>query len=1458
MTFGNDEQPANVTARRGGMAMTFGNDEQPASVTARRGGVAMTFGNDEQPANVTARRGGVAMSFANCSLGNRDADTRGGRNEWDETYVGNKGVEGVIGEVDFRRSASYRSPQAQRPTVCEPLDFVPGEPEPAVVSESGGPFFIGSTTRPQMRNMSPGPFCRGPGAAPHEDISGGTPAGRWRASSPGPTFGESGAGQGVRNGGNWQQKTRRLGVAREDSPVPGFTGVPLSRPPTVLDPFVRLSTRPSPHSGAGTEFQRKVGESHFYPPQNDRWQSHDAGNDLRRTGIPERRGESFWRPSSIGGPPQNGTSNSLASPVSSISNNGNLMREDANSRARGGFGGNFTPDTMHCFSRRQTLGRPNAGMGGAQCDATSINRPSNNIGVFTGSGNRMGAASNLSSNGIFTRMTTLYDGGTSRVPIIDEYDYPRNGSRVRPRGVQAMDLSWSGKWGSSRSAYGCPGGRGTPHPVSSRVVSSAMPWRKTTTTRTGATRRGLPATKPPLAPSSRAPFRPGAASAGARTTVTPSAVRGLTLRERVRLRQQQQRREANLKTFQNNLHENYCMGNDMKRCRNEVAGSFHTKSDAEIGTTLKLNTVTETIRHVAGASVDTAHNVGAAGAEAQAAATLDAYGDEVKRLESLTNPFVQADGVNVAFCLRDFVNAFLYLPGETLKEQDLTKAVWLDDGVSYFISGKPTRFCGGWESYLQHLNLYQQPFYLRERAFIFVLRVPYQPNLRVCVAVHNMDDFIALLQQQPLKKILLTKEEKWMQERLYKTGPEGRDIQAQPRPNKVGGFKSLLRRLHVFRKDKHAGETCDAVQQGGWAPMTWQRRWALLCLHVEATLRGSAWKTFTTPLLTDPALLRARMSFLSNRTATYAALRHRLNTLQALASSRVKKQGDGSVLQELRAIQERTQSAPLLPLESNRVLPHKEEVPPSLRETRTPAMATTTRRGVATSVTRKREPFRVNRVGDGSATALRRPRPARPPMQPTEMATTAATRRFSEVQLGAQTPCRATLAPYASSVSLSRPHLPSPATNSDTVGVAGQLLIRESEKDALVQVAENAAGRATFFNEVLPPPMTTVLKFMSSWDLPEQQKHVFGGCSKGSSLACITMPNPVFAGLLPTPTEIHRQRECFNISVSQLQQLLQWQWEYHQNCYEAFPLPVFSGALVAPTDAYFAVTREVNKGVDGTGVSPLSRSLLLALTKWGWMVPINYKASRSDARLHFLSVDWLPSFFGPPAWTRRGTFCFWLFVIGLWRNQVLWIASLYIVYACFRAAMRGVFGGCARRPAALDSATSIVYDQSEAAVEAMLERRQLFRTQSLAMRILRIQSYVQNVLSRATMLLCGYSPFLSLLIGLEVLVMWLLLIGYNYGVSYFLATTRFASGVMVGHLSRMLELLTFEWEPGVLYWCASLVLPSGCDGTALGFLFVLYFLFCLLPWSPLRWMCWRTWELFLYDDALVRRPLLSF
>ncbi|RNF26235.1 uncharacterized protein Tco025E_01509 [Trypanosoma conorhini] len=1453
MTFGNDEQPASVTARRGGVAMTFGNDEQPASVTARRGGVAMTFGNDEKPASVTARRGG-ARNFGNGSFGNRGAVMGGGFNEWGDTYGRSKEVEGFGGEVGFRRSVSCSSPKAQRPTLCESLGFVPGEPEPALVNDDGGATFLGGVARPQMRNRSPGPFFRDPGVAPHDNISGGTPAGRRRAPSPGPRFGESSiAGLGARSGGNWQCNTRRQGVPREDSPAPGFTGMPHSRPTTVLDPFGKLSSRLSPRPALDTPFQPKARESNFCPPQNDRWQSHDVSNDLRPTGVPERRGDSFWRPSSFVGPPRHVTSDPLASPISSISNSGQLMREDANPRARSGFGGPFAPEASHHFSRRQTVGRANAGMGGGLYGATGVHRPSNHAGVFGVPVNRMGAGPNRSSNGIFTRMATLYDGGTSRVPVIDEYEYPRQGSRVRPRGVQAMDLAWSERWGSSRSAYGVAGGRGTYRPVSSRVASSTTPWRNMATTRTGTIRRAPPASKPPLAPSSRAPFRSAATSTGVRSTVTPSAVRGLTLRERVRLRQQEQRREANLKALHNNLHENYCMGNDMKRFRKDSAWSFPTRTDADLESAGKFNAVADATTRATGAAADAAHNIDAARLEAQADASLNAYGEQVQRLESLTDPFLQADGVNVSFCLRDLVNAFLYLPGGAPQEQDLTKAAWLDDGASFFVSAKPARFRGGWESYLQQLNLYQQPLYLRERAFIFVLRVPYQPNLRVCVAVHNMDDFIALLQQRPLQQVLLTREEKWMQERLYGMESGVRDHQPQPRPEGVGRFKSLLQRLHAIKKDSHADETRDAARQGGWVPMTWRQRWALLRLHMEATLRGSAWKSFTTPLLTDPALLQARMSFLSNRTARYAALRHRLNTLQALAATQVTRQRDGAALRDLRLIQSRIDSTPSLPLGCSGAVPQKEELPPSSRETRTSATATVTR-GAATGATKKREPFRVNRVGDGSATALRRPRPAPPATQPAETASVTATRRLAEIQLGAETPCRSTLAPYASSVSLSPP----PASNSVREGAAGHVPFRETGKDELVQVAEDVARRTDFANEVSPPPMTTVLTFMSSWDQQEQRRQVFHGCSKESSLSGTKMSNPVFAGLLPTPTEIHRQSECFNISVSQLQQLLQWQWEYHQNCYEAFPLPIFRGALVTPTDAYFAVTAEAKKGAEGTGISPLSRSLLLALTKWGWLTPMDYKASRSDTCRHFFSQDRLTSLVAPQVGRRRGMFCLWLFLIWMWQNQALCIALLYVVYKCFLAAMRDVFGGCARRPAALDSATSIVYEQSEAAVEAMLERRQFFRTQSLATRILRAQSCVQNLLSRATMLLRGHSPFLSFIIGLEVLVMWVLLLGYNYAVSHLLPGIYLASGGMVWHLSQMLEPFTFLRDSDAFWWCVSLFIPTGCDGKTLGFLLLLYFIFSLLPWSPLRWMCRRTWELFLHDDALVRRPLLSF
>ncbi|EAN84509.1 hypothetical protein, conserved [Trypanosoma cruzi] len=1461
MTFGNDEQPASVTARRGGVAMTFGNDEQPANVTARRGGVAMTFGNDEQPASVTARRGGVAMTFGNDEQPANVTARRGELDERDRMYGRKTGVECFGGDFGWRRSASYRSPKAQRPTIFERGGFALGEPESAVANEDKISTFFSSTARPYMKNISPRPFCRTTGMAPPEDICGGTPVGRWRASSPGPTFGESGAGQVLRNGGDWRPNAQRRGAAREDSPVPGFTGLPRSRATTVLDPFGKLCNRPSPHPTVDAPFQQMAGESHFYPSQNDRWQSHDVNNGLHRTRIAEHRDGSFWRPTSFGGPPPNGTSDPLASPISSISRSGLLMYEDNNASARGGFGGNFTPDAFHRFSHRPTVSRLNTGIGCGRYDTTNVNHHSNSAGAFADSGKRVGAGINSSFNSPFARTGFLYDDGVSRLPIIDEYGSPRNGSRVRPRGVQAMDIAWSGQWASSpapsRSAHDIPGRRAVPYPVTSRVASIAMPWRNTTTTGAGVNKRGLLASKPPLAPSSRAPpFCFSAKPAGVRGTVTPSSVRGLTLRERVRLRQQQLRREANLQAVNENLHENYCMGNDMKRLRKEPNGFISEKACPDINASGEPNVVTGNTTSVPGATAEAAHNGDTRTAEKQGAAYLGSYGEQVRRLESLTEPFIQADGVNVSFCLRDLANVFLCLPGGALKESDLTKAAWLDDGVSYFVSAKPMRFRGGWESYLQHLNLYQQPFYLRERAFIFVLRVPYHPNLRVCVAVHNLDDFIALLQQRPLKPILLTKEEKWMQERLYGTDSGGIGSQAQTNSKRVGFFRRLFQRLHITKIDSRKEETRDEAQQcGGWAPMTWRRRLALLRLHAEATLRGSAWKTFTTPLLTDPALLHARMSFLSNRTATYAAIRHRINTLQALAATMVTKQREGCAREQPRMIENRVDSEKSLPLASNQTDPLNER-PLFPLEARTPA--TTTTASGAKNVKTKREPFRVDRVGDGSATALRRPHPALPAMQPVETSAAAMTRGVIEKRTEMQTKCRSTLAPYASSVSLSRPQSPTPASQSDPVGVPGQLLPRETKRDALIQVAENMARRNNIPNEISPPPMTTVLKFVSSLDQTEKQGQIFDGCSKQTSISCVTTPNPVFAGLLPTPTEIHRQGECFNISVSQLQQLLQWQWEYHQNCYEAFPLPVFCGALVTPPAAYFDLAGGLKKRNEGSGISPLSRSLLLALIKWGWLVPMDYKASREGTRLCFLSEDPLSSLFGLQSRMGRGTFCLCFLVFGMWRHQAMWLALLYIVYNLLQAIMRVIFGGFHRRPAALDSATSIAYLQSEAAVETMLEKRQFFRTQSLATRILRTQSFVQNVLSRAVMLMRGHSPFLSLIIGLEVLMTCLLILIYKYSVCHLLPNTHLVPGVMVEHLLQALGPFAWVWNSAVVRWCAPLILPSGVDGKTLGFLFFLYFFCFLLPWSPLRWMCRRTWELFLHDDALVRRPLLSF
>ncbi|ORC92432.1 uncharacterized protein TM35_000031850, partial [Trypanosoma theileri] len=1483
-------------------------------------GVAMSFGtgNEEKPASAAARRGGVAMSFGTDLFGSREA---GWGNEFveREEALGRKTVmNGGDGENGWRRSVSYRSPNAQRYTLLDNAGFAKGGPtSAAAVDDDGSPMIFASTARPHMdgnndlfSNVNTG--NRAPQQNARETL--GAP---WRASSPAPAFNEGGRVNPV-SSNTYRAGGQRSAMAREDSPAPGFAPpISRSRPTSVLDPFRTYSTRLSARPGLGTPYQSTRDDTRFNPPHTDRWHSHDVSNDLYRPGATEPPSGSFWRPSSFGAPYVQGASDPLTSPVSSMSRSGILAHEEVNSYQRNRVGGPF-PDPFQRFSQRSPFERNNTASHTLH-SGTSMNHTSNTVGSFgTSSGNnwnRSAALPNRTPNRIFERMATLYDNGASRLPIIDEYDYPRSGSRVRPRGVQAMDVAWSHEWNPSPAIKQSKNGFSTlssrPNTEGSTLKSRTMLRRNTTTTTTNSTtarRLGrIPISRPPLAPASRTPPLSRVTSTtttttGLRSTVAPSSVRGLTLRERVLLRQQQQRREANLEAYNTNLRENYCVGNDIKRVRMEPTKNPFTSSTSSLGALDTPGTLNQILSN---ANTPPENNAALMETNKLAEASINSYKEQVDRLKSLTSPFVEADGINVSFCLRDLANLFLHLPKGSPKEYDLIKAAWFDEGVSYFVSSKPTMFCGGWESYLKHLNLYQQPFYLREKAFICVLRVPYQPQLRVCVAVHNLDDFIAILQQKPLAKIIQTKEEKWMQERLYGTeAPNNNNSSSNSNDDdnnsnnhpesantvKNGFLPRLFQRLYIKKK---VGSTVEVKNENkhrsGWSSMRWSQRWALLRLQLQATIQGRAWKVCTTPHLTDPTILQSRMSFLSNRTATYAALRHKLNTIETYSATLAKKQQEVDLAQrQVRMIKDRIGSLSSIQLGCDAAKPPcEQELKQSLQQQQQQSLHQQDvglSRGIGTSTTSnnnplatkpKRVPFRVDRIGNGAATATRTFRTASSLTQSTNSTTPTAVENSLGKQEEMPKMGGSTIASYASSVNISRPQTPKPtpplSSNTTTNGggeegrggettAAGALIIsHNSEYNVLVQVAERIRARKNFAREVLPPPLITVLKFVSSIQENDQQQRVFNACPTSSLSNSGKLMSSVFAGPLPTPTEIHRQEDSFDITVSHLQQLMQWQWEYHQNSYEGLPLPIFRGTLVTSTAAYFGVSVESKNGEGGLGISPLSRSLLLSLTKWGWMVPVDYKASRNDGNIHFLERNNTYSLFGLQMTSfSSGKLWLWIVVFTVWQTQALWFILVYIIYKCFSAAFKNVFGYSTRWPAPLDSATSIVYRQSEAAVEAMLEDRQYFRTQLLATRILQAQHYIQNVMSRMEMLLRGHSPLLSFIIGLEVFTIWLLFMGCNF-ILQFLPPMSILLDLMMGpFLSVMKPYTSLLLNMHLIKWSISLLQPGSGNVNRLEFIILLYLLWRLVLWSPMRWMWRTTWDMFLHDDALVRRPLLSF
>ncbi|KAG5507347.1 hypothetical protein GH5_07443 [Leishmania sp. Ghana 2012 LV757] len=290
-----------------------------------------------------------------------------------------------------------------------------------------------------------------------------------------------------------------------------------------------------------------------------------------------------------------------------------------------------------------------------------------------------------------------------------------------------------------------------------------------------------------------------------------------------------------------------------------------------------------------------------------------------------------ATGVNVSFTLRDVATVFLRLPstslhmprtpgskpphvsgGSELEVLDICDAVCRTEGVSCFLSRKPTRLRGGWASYMERINLYQEPFFLRDQALVLLLPVPHAPTLKVCVAIHNINDLLALVYQTPVAPILPTAEEAWMRQREYgcedaNGSSDGRREQAAMTVVERRWFFGLFttRRLSAVtgacapRKaqqqlpspeddDAARREKCRQLHREYQAEalcLTWRHRARLWYALLRAGLDCLALPARTSPLLVDPVACKARCALLCDRIAAYAVARHRLETLTAMRQS---------------------------------------------------------------------------------------------------------------------------------------------------------------------------------------------------------------------------------------------------------------------------------------------------------------------------------------------------------------------------------------------------------------------------------------------------------------------------------------------------------------------------------------------------------------------------------------------
>ncbi|KPI89156.1 hypothetical protein ABL78_1719 [Leptomonas seymouri] len=312
-----------------------------------------------------------------------------------------------------------------------------------------------------------------------------------------------------------------------------------------------------------------------------------------------------------------------------------------------------------------------------------------------------------------------------------------------------------------------------------------------------------------------------------------------------------------------------------------------------------------------------------------------------------------ASGVNVSFTLRDIAAVLLRLPstagrgsrqpgtaspatvksagsGEGLEVLDICKAAWRTEGVSCFLSRKPVQLRGGWERYLERINLYQEPFYLRDQALILLLPVPHVPTLRVCVAIHNINDLLALVCQTPLPRILPTAEEQWMRHRRHGWGDDEEEQVTAPQkdmsPTVVVEERRWLFGLFTTRRILHKGG--EAVRKSGTASLSerqqhrlpspddddatrrarcraLRRQYQLDGLCVTWRHRARIWYALfksgqscltlpacTSPLLTDPEACKARCALLCDRVAAYAAVRHRLETMKTIRQAYVERRAE--------------------------------------------------------------------------------------------------------------------------------------------------------------------------------------------------------------------------------------------------------------------------------------------------------------------------------------------------------------------------------------------------------------------------------------------------------------------------------------------------------------------------------------------------------------------------------------